>query len=284
VANKSNGWTAALVLSLLTLTQSAGLLGQQAEDEVPFELRDGHLIVVKASVPGLDRMANLLVDTGATDTVVNRKLARQVGLRALPVMGIKLAAFGSGMKVERVLLRELRLGRRLITRSCLSADLPWKDIDVVIGVDILRGGSFTIDYASSRLMFGGAGASEAAATAFESQEGLVVITVVLNGQTLRLAVDTGAHLIAVYGKSVEGWGKRVIGEKQVKVAHGGGFIEARQITLPSLEIGAARISRPAVAILEADNPNSKIDGFMGTASLGLKRIHFDFQRQNLWIE
>jgi len=99
-----------------------------------------------------------------------------------------------------------------------------------------------------------------------------------------MAVDTGAHLIAVYRKSVEGWGKRVIGEKQVKVAHSGGFIEARQITLASLEIGVAKISRPAVAILETDNPGSKIDGFLGTASLGLKRIHFDFQGQVLSIE
>ncbi len=284
MATKSNGWTAAVVLSLLTLTQPAGLFGQQAEDEVPFELRDGHLIVVKASVPGLDRMANLLVDTGAAATVVSRKLARQVGLRVLPNMGIKLAAFGSGMKVERVLVRELGLGRRVITRSCLSADLPWKDIDMVIGIDILRGASLTIDYKRSRLVFDGSGASEAAATAFESEEGLVVVPVVMNGQTLRLAVDTGAHLIAVYRRPVEGWGKRIMGEKRTKVAHSGGFVEARQIVLPSLEIGAAKISRPVVAILEADNPNSQIDGFLGTASLGLKRIHFDFERQNLWIE
>ena len=52
MATKSNGWTAALVLSLLTLTQPAGLFAQQDEDEVPFELRDGHLIVVKGSLPG----------------------------------------------------------------------------------------------------------------------------------------------------------------------------------------------------------------------------------------
>ncbi|RPJ60078.1 MAG: hypothetical protein EHM23_11750 [Acidobacteria bacterium] len=283
MANKSNGWTAALVLSLLTLAQPARLFGQQAEDEVPFELRNGHLIVVKGSLAGLDRKANLLVDTGAAATVVNRKLARQVGLRALPDMGIKLAAFGSGMKVERVLVRELGLARRVITRSCLAADLPWKDIDIVIGLDILRGSSLTIDYENSKLVFGGPGAGEAA-TAFESQEGLVVVPVVMNGQTLRLAVDTGAHLIAVYRKSVQGWGKRAIGEKRVKVAHSGGVIEAREITVPSLEIGAAKISRPAVAILETDNPASKIDGFLGTASLGLKRIHFDFDRQAFSIE
>ncbi|RPI21094.1 MAG: hypothetical protein EHM61_25590 [Acidobacteria bacterium] len=283
MATKSNGWTAGLVLTLLTLTLPAGLFGQQPEDEVPFELRDGHLIVIKGTLAGLDRMANLLVDTGAAATVVNRKLARQVGLRVFPDMGIKLAAFGSGMKVERVLVRELGLGRRVITRSCLSADLPWKDIDIVIGLDILSGASLTIDYERDLLVFGAAGVTEGS-TPFESQEGLLVAPVAMNGRTLRLAVDTGAHMIAVYRKSVEDWGKRVIGEKRTKVAHSGGFIEAREITLPSLEIGTAKISRPAVAILQTDNPNSKIDGFLGTASLGLKRIHFDFQRQALSIE
>lgn len=283
MATNSNAWTVALVLSLLTLTPPAGLFGQQAEDEVPFELRDGHLIVVKGSLPGLDRMANLLIDTGSTVTLVSRKLTKRLGLRVLPDMGIKLAAFGSAMKVERVIVRELGLGRRVITRSCLSADLPWKDIDIVIGVNILRGTSLTIDYERSRLLFGDLGASEAA-TAFESREGLVVVPVSLNGRTLHLAVDSGAHLIAIYPRSTEGWGKRVIGEKRVELAHSGGFIEARQITLPSLQIGSIGINRPTVAILETDNPNSKIDGFLGTASLGLKRIQFDFQRQALWIE
>ncbi|RPJ58584.1 MAG: hypothetical protein EHM23_01765 [Acidobacteria bacterium] len=282
MANNSSRWTTALVLNLLTLALPATLFGQTS-DELPFELRDGHMIVVRGSLPGLDRNVNMLIDTGATATVVNRKLAKRVGLRTLPDMGIKLSAFGSGMKVERVLVRDLRLGRRVITRSCLASDLPWKDIDIVVGVDILRRTALTIDYESLKLVFGATSISQAA-VALEDTEGLLVVQVMMNGQTIRLAVDTGAHLTAVYQKSVESWGKRVIGEKRVKVAHSGGFVQARQVTLSSLEIGGTGISRPTVAILETENANSRIDGFLGTASLGLKRIHFDFQGQALSVE
>jgi len=263
--------------------QASDLSDSQIVDEATFELRDKHLIVVRGSLPGIDRKVNLLIDTGATATLVNRRLARRAGLPNLPDMGIKLSAFGYGMKVERVLLRELQLGRRVITRSCLAADLPLKDIDIVVGLDILRGTSLTIDYEKSKVVFGGSSASQASVV-LENEQDLVIVPVTINGQTVRLAVDTGAHSTVVYRKSAESWGKRIIGEKRVKVAHSGGFVQARQVTLSILKIGGMAIERPTLSILETENRTSKIDGFLAAASLGVTRIHFDFQRQAFSIE
>jgi predicted aspartyl protease len=289
MANHSNAWTVILVLSLLTLTDPSTLFAIQPEatagqaDEVPFELREGHL-AIKGSLPGLDRKVNVVIDTGATTTYVQRKLAKRAGMRRLPDMGIKSFAFGAEMKVERVILRDLQLGHRLITRSCLAADLPLKEVDIVIGLDILRGTSLTIDYERSKVVFGGAGINKTP-VALESEEALLVVPVTINGQIVRLAVDSGAHLTAIYRKSVASWAQqRFLGEKSVRVAHSGGFVPARQITVPSLQIGGTEIGRPTLVILETENARSKIDGFLAPASLGLNRVHFDFQQGTLSID
>jgi len=180
-----------------------------------------------------------------------------------------------------VVLARLRLGRRAISRSCLSADLPWSDIDIVVGLDILRQTSLTIDYERSKVVFGGPSVSQASAS-LDNEEGLLVVPVTLDDLTVRLAVNTGAHLTAVYSKSVNSWEKRAIAERRVKVARSGGFVTARQITLRSMEIAGRRISRPSLAILETENSSTKIDGVL--AIVGLKRIHFDFERHILSVQ
>jgi len=293
--HQSRVWTATLILDLLIVTslaeapadqsnsQPTDQLNSETRDEVPFELRGGYLIVVKGALPGLDRKVNLLIDTGATDTFVNRKLARRAGLRELPDMGIRSAALGHDLKVKRVILRDLRLGRRVISRSCLAADLPWEDIDIVIGLDILRRSSFTIDYESSKLVFGDQPAT-GQRVPFRSEEGLLVVPVGMKGQTVRLAVDTGAHLATVYAPAVQNWGKRAIDEKLVKVAHSAGSVTGRQMTLSAVQIGTLELSRVSVVVLQVEKPGSGVDGFLGTASLGLARIHLDFQNQVLSVE
>jgi predicted aspartyl protease len=291
MANEWNQWTAALIVAFVTLIRpvsvSAGQLyetsGQfqsQAVDELSFKLLHGHFVVVTGSLPGLDRKVNLVIDTGSTHTFVSRKLARRVGLLNRPYLGVDCAAFGSKQKVQVVVLKGLQLGRRLITRPCLAGDLPWGDIDIVVGVDILRQSSLTIDYEKSKLVFGGASLSEAT-VALENEQGLPVVPVTIKGLTVRLVVDSGAHLTSVYRESVDSWGKNAIHEKWVRVAHGGGLVPARKMAVPSVEFAGLRISQPRVVILEAENSKFNIDGFLGTASLGLKRIHLDFERRVL---
>ena len=69
----------------------------------------------------------------------------------------------------------------------------------------------------------------------------------------------------------------------MKIAHSGGSTVARQFTLSDLQVGEAWIGR-TFAVLTIDNNQSTIDGFLGTASLGLKRVHLDFELQTLRIE
>jgi predicted aspartyl protease len=282
MANQLNLWIAILILDLAALTRLTPVFADQSNhatpDEVPFELRHGHHVIVKGSLPGLDRELNLLIDTGASCTFVNRKLVQRAGLQKLPDIGIRAAALGHGLKAQRVILRDLHLGHRVISRTCLAADLPWEGIDIVVGLDILRGTSLTIDYQSSKVVFGGRPVT-AQTVALESDEGLLVVPVTMNGKTLRLAVDTGAHLSAVYEQRGDNWRKVAIGQKWVSVAHSGGFVQARQFTLSTARIETVELSRLTVVVLESENRSSRIDGFLSTSSLGVKQIHLDFHNR-----
>jgi predicted aspartyl protease len=238
---------------------------------------------VKGTLPGVARTVNVLIDTGATATLINRKLARTAALRNLPPLGVTLTAFGLPLAVERVVIDDLRLGGRIITRSCLAADLGRDDIDIILGLDVLRGTSLTIDYEHSKLRFG-ASSSKAQSAVLEEEEGLLVVPVTLNGKTMRLAVDTGAHITVIYQESCPVGNRRTQDEKLVTIAHSGGATVARQFTLYDLQVGEAWIGRTSLAVLTIDNNQSTIDGFLGTASLGLKRVHLDFELQALRIE
>jgi len=270
---------AGMVFPSLEAVSAGQSSSQDPRDEVPFELRNGYLVVVQGSLPGVDRKVNLLIDTGTTDTFVDRKLAKRAGLRELPDLRIRSAAFGRDLKVKRVVVRDLQLGSRVISRSCLAADLPLNNIDVVIGLDILGRSSFTIDYENSKLVFEDQPVA-GPKVPFRNEEGLLIVPVSMSGETIRLAIDTGAHLTAVYAGAVKSLDKRALDEKLVKVAHSAGTASGRQITLPTVQLGATELDRLPIVLLQAKKPGS-VDGFLGTASLGLARLHLDFGNQVL---
>jgi predicted aspartyl protease len=55
-------------------------------------LLQGHLVVVKAFLPGVIRKANLLIDTGATATVVSRDLANRLDTDRISDKGVAAKA------------------------------------------------------------------------------------------------------------------------------------------------------------------------------------------------
>jgi len=287
--DQRNSWILLVVFNLAILIQlipaRGGPADDQDRDEIPFEFFQGHLIIVKAFLPGLVRKANLLIDTGATATVVNRELADQLNMDRISDGGVgtRASAFGAAMKVERVVLRQLHLGRRVISRPCLAAELPWKEVDILVGLDILRTASLTIDYQKRKVAFG-QGFAAGQPVPFEIVQKLVVAPVKLHGLTLRLVVDTGALSPVVYEKSVEAWGQEVSGQKRVKLVHGGGTMKARQVTLPDGQIGGMELADIGVFILPNQDGNPATDGFLGPASLGLETIHLDFERQALYVK
>src|SRR5438067_1349465 len=74
--------------------------------EIPFRLYRDYLIVVQGTVEGPEKM-NLLIDTGADPSVLDRRVARKLRLRG--VSG-RLGLLNHTVDVEQVVLPSLRLG------------------------------------------------------------------------------------------------------------------------------------------------------------------------------
>lgn len=129
------------------LLHAGSLRGQERTDanqletgqSVPFELTAGFLISVKGRIGQLDGL-QFILDTGATTTVVDRKIAKklQISLRRDRVF-----SFQKYFDVERAEFPEIQLGPvKAQNVSLLVADLTKTSefsghSDAIIGLDLL---------------------------------------------------------------------------------------------------------------------------------------------------
>ncbi len=135
-------------LLLLSLSQRA------AAAELPFSSRD-HLIWVKVAVPGFPAPFNFLLDSGASVSVIDRRVAQRLGMksaREVTVQGIhsRTVAFewnGFAGSVGEIPLPQKVLAVDLshVSRGC------HQPIDGLIGADFFRGRVVQLDYAAGRL-------------------------------------------------------------------------------------------------------------------------------------
>ena len=148
-----------LFLSLLLALPTAFTAQEkQSSETVKFRLRDGYLIVVQTMVNGAGPF-NFLLDTGATHTVIDPDLARQL---RLPVIGqASLTTVLDVRQDQLVRLKMVRVGGSEISELGAVIDrldqvkLKAPGIRGVLGEDYLSNFDFLIDYRQRILRFGG---------------------------------------------------------------------------------------------------------------------------------
>lgn len=122
--------------------------------EFPFEFRDG-LLWAEVHSPRIRRPMNFLVDTGAGATVLDIKVAKQLGLR----LGRRVEVQGVKARIAGYWLRNvnLEIGEAPLSRRCLAIDLSKlsgsceRQVDGLIGADFFKGGITQIDFSSSKI-------------------------------------------------------------------------------------------------------------------------------------
>ena len=120
----------------------------------------GHLALAQAMVNGHD--ASLWLDTGAGQTVLDLKFARELGLSLTPDVCRGAGAGGGGLPVLASVVSQLTLaGVTELDFRCLVMDLDHVNaglkqrglarIDGIIGADLLEDREAVIDYKASVL-------------------------------------------------------------------------------------------------------------------------------------
>ncbi len=262
------------------LAIAIGPLFGQAALEVPFELR-GQKIVARGTIEG-GRRIRMLIDTGASCSVVDRSLASKMKLVKMPTR-IPVVVHGRVLSASSVLIHDLRLGPITTSRTCIAGDIPLPGIEMIVGLDVLRRHNLTIDMACKSLIFESDHAADFELP-FDPDSNLITVPARLEDREIRLVLDTGAEMACLDGGKAAGWLPAPLSKFSAPLVGMSGNLAAREIYLRDLRIGPDRWPIQRFLILQASRTQSQVaaqvswDGILAPGPLGIKRLHIDFSR------
>ena len=251
------------------------------ENEVPFDLYAGYLVVVQGSLGKLEKR-NLIVDTGTHPSVLDERIARQLGLSGSKE---KLRLVNREIDTAIVLIPHIRLGP--ISRESLPMlvqDLSFLQrklglrVDALVGLDLLGDRSFQIDYASRRIIFGSTQAASGSIP-FESGPPLVTLEMMIENRPLRLLVDTGASGLILFDKRVSKKLRREPAANEASSWNMSGQFSMREVRISRARLGNAGLGPLRVYLTPDQSHDFEFDGLIGISILHAKQISFDFERR-----
>jgi len=208
------------------------------------------------------------IDTGATSSAVSPAAARHAGVR--PDHRVALSAAGGDRIVPAAAGASIRIGQSsadqvellILSLDTLRAVDP--RIQGIIGQNFLSRFPCLLDYRERRLWLGEEAVRRAEnlpdRISAETAAGRIVVPVTIeSGKPLRLVLDSGASDLTL------SCGDRcpplVTSEHDGQLHSNTGSRDVRRGILPAIQVGAIRILRPKVALLERA-PTASEDGLL----------------------
>lgn len=258
----------------------------ESSRELPFDLVDGTLIVVRGSIGHLSGL-RFLIDTGAARTYIDRRVARALGLKAAWSRPVN-ALDGRG-QAERIVIPSFQFGpTHGEAMSGLATDLSQvsrsQPIDVLLGLDLLRLANFEIDYRSQRIAFEPL-ESMPREVPFATTTPLLSVDVSIQGRLVRLMVDTGASRVVLFPNRMQSRLPRFRLRGQTVVSNALGTSLAREVDLGAVHLDRTPWPDGALLVDVTAEAYQGFDGALGAWPQALARVQFDFRRNRLaWME
>jgi hypothetical protein len=254
-----------------------GASKEPASTPLKFELREQYQIVVPGAI-GLLKRLNLLIDTGSIPSMVDRRVAKKLGL---DVRESEIVAFGKKSHVLTTVLPSIILGPlRADAVTSGVGDLSFlHGVDAIIGLDVLSRSSFSIDYEAQQLTFGSLVAREPTVR-LEITPPFLTVQLTLGGRPVRLLVDTGSRRLVLFEHRVNDRLPRLRHHGEQLLYHISGISRLDRVFLPPLDAGGSTIEHVEGFMSNApvDNYPPQIDGVLGIRVLALEGAEFDFER------
>jgi predicted aspartyl protease len=277
--------TAALLIAFtMTCTGSSAARDRGSTEgqktEIPFNLCNGNLIIVKATV-GSFKNVNLILDTGTSPTAINQVMADRLNVRGKAAL---LQTLTGTIRVQSVTLPRIQIGPlHADSITGVVEDLTYLERSLgislggIAGLDILHASSFVIDYRRHKIIFGPIAASEKAVH-FETQIPYLSVKAKIAGQQVRLLVDSGTGGLLVYRNRLRTAVEQLHIDPNASISTpaGGGTHLRWLSTEVSLEKGSLGARNVAIADVNSD-PQDDFDGLFGLATMGFRKVSFDFE-------
>ena len=253
--------------------------GKLDPNQLSMNVLGGYFIVVKASI-GDRHNLNFLLDTGATTSAIDRKLAERLNLTT---RSSQMVSFDKTMQVQWCILPELAYGpERAANIKVALEDLRYlrtsgASIDGVIGWDLLRRHSFRLDFANKRVAFGAIPATQGHSVPFRESSLCLTVPVDLDGRELWMIADTGMSGAMFYESQFETTPYRR--QTSISGRSVGGPVESRIAIVPRLRLGSQDLDRQ-VYVVRAPNSTllNGVAGYLGIATLNARQVSFDLDR------
>lgn len=252
--------------------------------KVPIRLYWGYAVIVEGSIGNVQKL-NFLVDTGAYPSVVDQKIARNLGLAEQPG---RVNVSKKSVEARLVVLPSLLLGP-LYAESLpvLMEDLSYfqkilgHKVDAIVGLDVLRKSSFAIDYRTKEMLFGPI-ETLTLCTPFDTDTPVVTIRMQFQNRRLRLVVDTGGPDLMLFQSRVpETASLPVLGTENV--ADVSGTFQRRQVRIPGIFLGKEAIGAQEIFVVnDQKDDGDDFDGVLGVRGLRFSKIAFDFEHRMFW--
>jgi predicted aspartyl protease len=247
-------------------------------DAIPFQLRSGFLILVEGRIGPLTPL-KFILDTGATSTIVDIRTADKLSLPRQNQEG-KLLNFDRHATVQWTNLPELQLGP-LHARDVhvMVSDLKQfsefaEGVDAIIGLDVLRTSqSLRIDYDTNLIAFK---TPVAYVPANSGNATALIVRLPVQGQVVRLIVDTGLQGMLLYSDRVRNHAPQLKLTEKITQAYVG-RLSGEQAKLTGIHFGSDELQASVFLIPKApESLPANIDGFFGTTILHTSMIELDF--------
>jgi hypothetical protein len=270
-------------------TKSApnGSVKQEAEPashvsvKLPVSLYGGYLVIAEGAIGNIHKL-NFLVDTGACPSVVDQKIARDLKLAEQPE---RVNLWNKSVQARQVVIPSISLGPvRVESIPVLAEDLSFLQkalgfkVHAIVGLDVLRKSSFTINYKAKEILFG-APESLAYSVPFETDTPVVTVRMGFQDRRLRMVVDSGGPDLTVFRSRVsEPTGLQALGTETVVDA--GGTFQRTKVRIPELYIGKETVgAQTAFLVDDRKDDGDDFDGVLGVRGLQFWRVAFDFENR-----
>lgn len=251
--------------------------------ELPFKLFGGYLIVMEGRIGDYNKL-KFVLDTGVTHSVIDRRLADRIsGPRR---QSGKVLSFDKAISAEWVEVPEIDFGPVHVSNfSMMIGDLKYFQsfatrVDAVIGLDLLRLSSFSIDYETHRVTFGPVTSSSG--VPMDIGDFCLTVQLIVGESKIRLLVDTGAQTLVFYEDRVSDRLPHLRIERETSGASMGGWVHSKQTFIRNARLGSTNLEGTVFLV---DSPPGSfpagVDGYFGTAALKAHRIDFDFETKTL---
>ena len=273
------GWTRTPSASNDDGNQDADL-ASHVSIRLPVRLYWGYLVIVEGSIGNMPKLS-FLVDTGAYPSVIDQKIAIRLALAAQPA---RVNLSDKTVQTRQVILPSLSLGPIEATSlPVLTEDLSFlqkalgRKVDGILGLDVLRKSSFSINYRTKEMLFGPVEDMTFSAP-FETDTPVVCVGMGFQDRKLRLVVDSaGPDLMLFQSRIPASIGLQELGTETVSDVSGS--FQRRKVRIAEVNVGKETIGTQIAFVADdSKDDGDNFDGVLGMRGPQFWKIAFDFER------